>query len=178
MAVVTAKLAARAGARGVADASLGNGTRLTSGLSAVGGVGGVVSSSPLIISSRENMVEEEPNQSPKKRRRRNQARERWRSATRETPSACSGGSEAFPERELCHLQGRAMWITTRKRRNADRGGVHAEEQHVQGGPRAAQVSPRFHKFGNLPTRGVERRECGQLAMLARRRWGGQGDGGF
>ena len=70
MAVVTAKLAARAGARGVADASLGNGTRLTSGLSAVGpGWGGVVSSSPLIISSRENMVEEEPNQSLKKKKK-------------------------------------------------------------------------------------------------------------
>lgn len=127
MAVVTAKLAARAGARGVADASLGNGTRLTSGLSAVGpgwGVGG----GRLFLSSDYFFQRKHGRRGTKSKSKKEEEikQERWRSATRETPSACSGGNEAFPERELCHLQGRAMWITTQKRRNADRGGVHAE----------------------------------------------------
>ena len=98
--------------------------------------------------------------------------ERWRSATRETPSACSGGNEAFPERELCHLQGRAMWITTQKRRIEE--ACTRKAQHVQGGPWRCPSVAKVSQIREPPTRGVGRRECGQLAM----RWGGQGDGGF
>ena len=80
----------------------------------------------------------------------------------QTPGTCSGGKEAFPEREPCHLQGPATWITTRKGLNVDQGGVDVEEKHVLGGPRAAQVSPRFGTIGNRYPRS---RGVGKLVRL-------------